>query len=334
VSLQSKKFQLSACGGTFDLFHKGHENFLHAIFKGSENVVIGITSDKFVESKKTFESFSKRKKSVQNFLDKFSYGGEIIQINDIFGPTLDKKFNFEAIFVTSDSLPGAKVINEKRKALGLYELEIVEVALEKSSDGKIVSSHRIKNGEIDRKGEVFIDGEILNRDFILPYDLREELSKPFGKLIEDFPQYLKKENFDRRTFISIGDVTTSVFLKNKIVPKLSIIDFKVNRIKRFDSVFDLGFKNQETIEINNPAGRITADLILKVKRFFNEKGKDLVIKINGEEDLAVIPVVLASPLGYEIYYGQPGRGVVRILVTENKKAEIKSLISKFSQKVL
>jgi len=62
--------------------------------------------------------------------------------------------------------------------------------------------------------------------------------------------------------------------------------------------------------------------------------------------LAVIPVIHASPLGCEIYYGQPARhasksvaggpreGVVKIVVTEKIKGEIKNLISKFRRKVL
>jgi hypothetical protein len=63
-------------------------------------------------------------------------------------------------------------------------------------------------------------------------------------------------------------------------------------------------------------------------------GNKVVIKVNGEEDLAVIPVALAAPLDCEIYYGQPGKGVVKIKVTERVKNEIKLLISKFTQKVL
>lgn len=334
MSLSNKKFHLSICGGTFDLFHKGHESFLHEAFKYSEEIIIGITSDKFAEPKKTFESFLERKKSVQEFLDRFSYKGKIIKINDVFGPTLDKNYNLEAIFITSDSLPGAKLINVKRKVFSLPELEVIEINLEKSPDSRIISSNRIRNGEIDRRGNLFIDEKTLNRDFVLPESLREKLSKPFGELIENFPQYLKKENLHGKTFISIGDVTTNIFLKNNIIPKLSIIDFKVNRVKKFNNASELGFKDQKIEEVSNPAGRITSELILKVKRFFNEGEKDLVIKINGEEDLAVIPSILAAPLGCEIYYGQPNKGVVKIIVSENKKTEIKSLLSKFTPKVL
>ena len=72
---------------------------------------------------------------------------------------------------------------------------------------------------------------------------------------------------------------------------------------------------------------------LETKKVFSI-GNKVVIKVNGEEDMAVIPVVLASPLGYEIYYGQPGKGVVKIIVTEKIKGEIKNLISKFRRKVL
>ncbi len=90
MSQIDKKFQLSACGGTFDLFHKGHENFLHKAFKYSDRIIIGLTSEEFAFPKKTFEEFSDRKISLKKFLNKYSYNAEIVKINDIYGPTIDE----------------------------------------------------------------------------------------------------------------------------------------------------------------------------------------------------------------------------------------------------
>ena len=45
------EYKLVASGGTFDHFHKGHREFLKKQLEISERVLIGITSDKFANSK-------------------------------------------------------------------------------------------------------------------------------------------------------------------------------------------------------------------------------------------------------------------------------------------
>lgn len=327
-----KKYKLAACGGTFDLFHKGHEKFLHTVFTNSQKVIIGLTSDDFVLQKKTFEKFSDRKKTLQNFLDIFNYDGEIISIDDIYGPTTSDRYRFDTIFVTEDSKKGANDINQKRKEKGLEPLLIEKIELQKDLMGGIISSNRIRNGEIDREGNFYIDKSLLLSDFILPKELRENLSKPFGKVIKDFDTYLKSENLEKDRTISIGDVTTQKFIENKIIPKISIIDLVVNRVKKYNDISEFGYKFDKNIQVINPAGSITKELFGVIIDSF--KNKQTLILVAGEEDLAVIPAVLASPLGYEIYYGQPGEGAVKIEVTEEKKMEIKKLISKFTRKVI
>ncbi len=334
MSRQLNKFHLSACGGTFDLFHKGHKDFLNQIFGSSEQVIIGLTSDKFITSKKVFEDFGTRKKALQEFLYENNYKGTIVPIDDVYGPTIQKKYDLDAIFVTADSLGGAYSINEKREDLGFKKLEIVDVALLKSEDGKSISSNRIKNGEIDRDGKLYIGDDLIRCDYLLPKDLRKKLSEPFGELISDLDEYLKKEELINRFIVTIGDVTTQKFVKNKITPKLSIVDLLVNRIKKFEKINDLGLSSKKIIKVDNPAGQITAKLTREIKKFFDKYNESLVIQINGEDDLAVIPAVLAAPLKCEIYYGQPGEGVVKIVVTEKIKEDIKDLISKFTRKVI
>ena len=44
-----KKFKTAVLGGTFDHFHKGHENFLEHGLSISKRLVIGVTSDEFVK---------------------------------------------------------------------------------------------------------------------------------------------------------------------------------------------------------------------------------------------------------------------------------------------
>lgn len=318
-----KKYKLAACGGTFDLFHLGHKEFIESISKASEKITIGITSDKFSFEKSAYENFNTRKKSVEEFIKTNQINAQILKIDDIYGPTLSEKYPFDVLFVTNDSESGADKINAKRKELGLPLLKIIKVPLYKTSDGKTLSSTRIKNGQIGRDGKKYIDEDL---NFTLPESLRANLSKPFGKLITN------NEKPRSSNFIAVGDETVKSFTSEKIQPALSIIDLKNNRKRKYKGASDLGLNPKKIIKAVNPSGHITKDLIGAVKLGL-ETPRSAVL-VDGEEDLAVIPAVLLSPLGYKIYYGQPGKGVVKIVVSEDVKRQIKELLSQFLRKVL
>ena len=47
------KFSLVATGGTFDIIHRGHLTLLANAFEISNKVIIGLTSDEFIQKKVT-----------------------------------------------------------------------------------------------------------------------------------------------------------------------------------------------------------------------------------------------------------------------------------------
>lgn len=53
------------------------------------------------------------------------------------------------------------------------------------------------------------------------------------------------------------------------------------------------------------------------------------ILIDGEEDLLVLPAIIYAPLGARVYYGQPGEGLVEVVVTHRKKRQALALLGKF-----
>ena len=83
-----KKFKTAVLGGTFDHFHKGHRNFLEYGLSISKRLVVGVTSDTYVQKLKTqnsklkttiqnsksFESFRIRKKTTEDYLNKIAMG--------------------------------------------------------------------------------------------------------------------------------------------------------------------------------------------------------------------------------------------------------------------
>ncbi len=147
-------YKTVALGGTFDVFHKGHERLLSAAFKLSQKVIIGITSDQLVKTlgkSHPVEAYSTRVHNVRRFLSthKWNRRGEIHRLDDPFGPAAIRK-NLEA----PDTLSSGRKLNEARRADGLTELQIQTVPFAIARDGKPISSTRVRKGEIDRRGRI------------------------------------------------------------------------------------------------------------------------------------------------------------------------------------
>lgn len=328
---------LVVCGGTFDHFHKGHESFLRHVFSVGKKNIVGITSDKFVRRWKVdgrswnqIEPFERRKQEVLKFVKKEGVvdRAEIIEIGDLFGPTLSKDLQIDAIVVSDDTRRGAEIINQKRKELGLKDLNILVAPSIYAEDGNLISSVRIRDGEINGMGRLYANPLWFKKDLILPENLRGEFQKPFGELLKDDGELVvDKDNL----VITVGDVTTKKFNENFIKQDISVVDFKIARKETLSSLADLGFSGDEkVVTSDNPAGHITSDLFSKVLSIFkSDFDQKIVLEIAGEEDLAVLPLILRSPLNTVIYYGQPNMGLVKVVVSKESKNRIYGLVSKF-----
>ncbi|MFH1584576.1 MAG: DUF359 domain-containing protein, partial [Patescibacteria group bacterium] len=67
----------------------------------------------------------------------------------------------------------------------------------------------------------------------------------------------------------------------------------------------------------NEAGTLSLSLASALKQALKTGAKHVFVE--GEEDLAAVALMLLLPLGANIYYGQPGKGIVELLVTEIAK---------------
>ncbi len=145
----------SIVGGTFDNFHKGHEELLGLAFDLSESVIIGISSDQFAQRFRTgaVESFKNRADVVKHCCEAFGKDYKTIEINDFYGPSTTDP-DLAAIFVSEETSLRAKEINAVRVKKGLKKLVIVEVPFVLAEDGHPISSERIRKGEIDRDGNL------------------------------------------------------------------------------------------------------------------------------------------------------------------------------------
>lgn len=331
-------FNLVVCGGTFDHLHEGHKKFLRFVFARSERVLLGLTSDDFAGTKpysESIESYGKRKDELEHFLvmeNAFSKV-EIRMINSVFIPAVWAHLPIDVIVVSESSQEGASIVNRERVENGLAALKIVVFPLVRAGDGKILSSTRIRSGEISRSGKPYFLPEWLTQTMQLPDNLRGELKKPIGKLIVDFHAWIRKE---RLTYpvAAVGDVVTKSFIAEGKIPDFSVVDFHVARKRVFSSLSELGFARQEKVyNAVNPAGTLTPESFGKVQAFFRTEKKDApsVLLIHGEEDLLALPIILASPLGDSIFYGQPDEGVVHVEVTEEMKEIAYTIVQKFKR---
>ncbi len=322
------KYKLVVCGGTFDLLHVGHKAFLKKVFDISDRVLLGITSNLYTQSFKNssqIEDFEVRKQAVEHFLDSIGVKTrvEVVSINNAYEPYLESSIRYRAIAVTPQTQHSALDINAKRKKNFVPELEIVIIPMELAQDGREISSTRIRSGEIKRDGNVYVKPEWLVNKLVLPKDLRTELHKPFGEVLNDIPKGL-----DGQKIVTIGDITTQRFNQNNVGQFLSIVDFFVHRQVKFHKLSELGFDNQDFLSVENPRGIITPELFTSIRNVFKTKEKKIIL-VKGEEDLAVLPVLLIAPFGYSVFYGQPNEGLVRVDVTEENKEKAYRLAENF-----
>ncbi|PTD94442.1 hypothetical protein C9439_02685 [archaeon SCG-AAA382B04] len=156
-------------------------------------------------------------------------------------------------------------------------------------------------------------------------ELRKELKQPFGDLYKNIDQII--DELKPRKSISVGDLITYNLIKKDFYPKIAIIDEKIER-KPSDKLNKiLNSPKYKEIQVKNPAGYITNELINEIKKAISRTQKT-IININGEEDLAVIPSIKFAPQKHQIIYGQPRKGVVRVKVNQEVKQKIKKIIER------
>ena len=151
------KFSLIAMGGTFDIIHHGHITLLSTAFDISEKVIIGLTSDEFVQKKgkNSIHKYDERLKNlISIILKKFpnSYF-EISQLNNDFGPAVFEK-EVQALVVSDETKNQGNILNKLRIERNISPVEIIVVPMTLAKDGKRISTTRIKNSEIDSDGNL------------------------------------------------------------------------------------------------------------------------------------------------------------------------------------
>lgn len=332
------------CGGTFDHLHKGHEHLLLGCFRGGEKVTVGITDGAMVRHKRyiySLQSYTVRRNAVLRFAAFHKKTVNIVKLHDIFGPTI-KKNDFDGLFITNDTIHGAKMINAKRRELGMKPLSTYVIPLVNDENGEIISSERIREGLITRTGRSYYSFLFSKDMYILPESLRRGLRHPLGHIFSSFSQFSKllSEDALRRgkieandgspLTISVGDVITGELQKKGKMPSISVIDGKTQR-KALNKVFLKEIIKLDCQHAINEKGTIQKDALVKLYSLISS-GHSKATKqlfVEGEEDLLTLPAILLAPLGSSVWYGQQAVGAVQVVVTEKKKEKVYNLLKRF-----
>lgn len=325
----------SIVGGTFDNFHKGHKMLLTQAFEHSEHVTIGITQEKMYAHKllaSFIERYDYRKQTLLSFLrlKNYLHRATVIPLTDIYGISLEN--TIDAIFVTHSNLPNVRIINAKRKQNHLPPLSIVLVPSVKGDDNRVITSQRIRLGEIDRTGHSFKQLFKNKHALSLPESKRDAMRKPLGEVVKNIREVTKKLK-EVPFVIAVGDIVSLSLIKNGQQAAVSIVDKRTRRHTLSVKEKDELIHSSKSIHIfNNKAGtihtRVVEGILKAIKHYALTNNKQTII-IRGEEDLLSLPAILFAPLGSIVLYGQADIGVVVNYVTLEKKNEVSRLISLF-----
>jgi uncharacterized protein (UPF0218 family) len=166
-----------------------------------------------------------------------------------------------------------------------------------------------------------------NRIRLLTDELRKELKKPQGLLIEGpFQETMERlkelvEKEKPSLIISVGDIVSSHMIEHGISLDILLVDNKTMR----EPIQPIAVDVDQTLYAKNPPGAITDEAWAAIRQAIEEKGRTKVI-IDGEEDLLTIVTVLSAPAGAFVVYGQPQVGVVVVKVTEEAQERMRRIV--------
>jgi GTP-dependent dephospho-CoA kinase len=156
---------------------------------------------------------------------------------------------------------------------------------------------------------------------VLPEESRRLFKDPFGVLHRTFDTVLPE--IAGHTVYSVGDVVTHNLQKHGITPDIAVIDGQTMR-SPCNRPPEL---SGECIHVENPPGTITDDLVRALTYAIDHT--PITIMVDGEEDLAVIPLVIAAPESSIVLYGQPHKGVVLRRVDKDAKITARNFLEQF-----
>ncbi|MCL5803819.1 MAG: DUF359 domain-containing protein [Candidatus Thermoplasmatota archaeon] len=122
--------------------------------------------------------------------------------------------------------------------------------------------------------------------------------------------------------ITVGDVTTRKLEEAGLKIFLEVVDLKTKRVE------DGSFSHREgSLMIRNDAGTISHDLFLLIGKILSGS-REARIEVEGEEDLAALPIIYYSDDNTVIAYGVPDTGMASLEVNHGLRTHIIEMLER------
>lgn len=175
----------------------------------------------------------------------------------------------------------------------------------------------------------------------LPAALRSELKEPLGPIYTDAEALLRDA---KPPLVAVGDIVTYHLLEAGRAPDVAFVDERTKREAVDDEIRAAisgrrsgptstpgddrgespgGFDRERSVD--NPAGTLTGELLAALRAGLAD-GETTLVRVDGEEDLAALPAVLAAPEGASVVYGQPDEGMVLVTAGAPTRERVRRLL--------
>ncbi len=149
---------------------------------------------------------------------------------------------------------------------------------------------------------------------------RNELAEPLGPVLTGDEARERARSLPE--LVACGDKVTESAVAWGVRPRLAIVDGRTLRGPEHPIPAEVrdAFPVHRTVA--NPAGEITRELQRTLEELL--RGPPALLKVDGEEDLAVLPLLSLLPVRTTVIYGQPGAGVAFVEVSEAIRAKARA----------
>lgn len=128
-----------------------------------------------------------------------------------------------------------------------------------------------------------------------------------------------------RRVTAVGDVVSRETLVAGIPVDLRIVDHI--SMRKPTSSFTINAR--KTYHVKNPPGVITEESWNAIKRAMKER--EVVIYVEGEEDLLTLPCIAESPENSLVLYGQPSQGLVVVVTSSPSRDRASQILARMKR---
>ena len=122
--------------------------------------------------------------------------------------------------------------------------------------------------------------------------------------------------------IAVGDVVTAHLERAGRQPDVAVVDERTEREAVSEEV--AAALREPDVVVANPAAALSRELLDALGDAIRSETPTTIL-VDGEEDLATVPVLLAAPEGASVVYGQPGEGMVLVTVDDAVRERTRDL---------